>query len=151
MSNVEDSSSLEYLDESQYLEEDDHYTQFLLPPVPPQRHQSKAAAAAAQVIVEPEYTEADPGAASGTFRSLPGSASVVERVHCTSSLKPRKEQQQVPVSTSSLYSPVLERVGVSCCIRCCIQGPRAALEYLHRVGNPAPRARLAWVRPAGPL
>lgn len=41
LSNVEDSSSQEYLDESQYLEEDDHYTQFLVPPVPPQRLQSK--------------------------------------------------------------------------------------------------------------
>ena len=40
MSNVDDSSSNEYLDESQYLEEDDHYTQFLLQPMPPQRMQS---------------------------------------------------------------------------------------------------------------
>ena len=81
MSNVEDSSSLEYLDESQYLEEDDHYTQFLLPPVPPQRQHSKTvhhfgpgsgppahqnvynntSPSNADVIVEPEYTEADPG------------------------------------------------------------------------------------------
>ena len=133
MSNVEDSSSQEYLDESQYLEEDDHYTQFLLPPVPPQRLQSKGVvnfrtsptnrpelqAPAAEVIVESEYSEADPGpaAASATFRSLPGNVSTLPVEHLvhhpptgpsTSSLRPRKEPQQ-----QSLYSPVMEQSAVS--------------------------------------
>ena len=162
MSNVEDSSSLEYLDESQYLEEDDHYTQFLLPPVPPQRQQSKtsptgttgatgatvvpstvtaaanssgssssnnssssssnqqpaaassSASPSVDVIVEPEYSEADPGTASGTFRSLPERVQSPPHHHvvtATSSLKPRgSKDQQLPAS--SLYSPVLDRVGV---------------------------------------
>ena len=115
MSNVEDSSSLEYLDESQYLEEDDHYTQFLMAPVPPQRQQSKSTASPPhhfgpssshhqqqqqqhhrqqEIIVEPEYTEADPGlisggaaAACGTYRSLPdGPVSSSSPVHHSSGL-----------------------------------------------------------------
>jgi len=83
MSNVEDSSSLEYLDESQYLEEDDHYTQFLLPPVPPQRHQSKS-------MIHP-------------LPSIMPSGS-------SSSLRPRPKEP-IMTQSSSLYSPVLERAG----------------------------------------
>lgn len=135
MSNVEDSSSLEYLDESQYLEEDDHYTQFLLPPVPPQRQQSKTlhhfgpgsgphpsaynSSGVADVIVEPEYTEADPGL-SGTYRSLPdgptasGPAPPSSLMHSgsSSSLRPRPKESMIHPS-SSLYSPVMDRAGVS--------------------------------------
>ena len=138
MSNVEDSSSLEYLDESQYLEEDDHYTQFLMAPVPPQRHQSKSTASPPshhfgpsssshhhqqEIIAEPEYTEADPGlisgaaAACGTYRSLPdGPVSTSSPAHhpsgltSTSSLRPRPKESMIPQS-SSLYSPVMDRAG----------------------------------------
>ena len=136
MSNVEDSSSQEYLDESQYLEEDDHYTQFMLPPVPPQRLQSKGIvqyhqqhnvmANSAQVIVEPEYSEADPGmvtpianVASGTFRTAlvaadrAASAVVPAAKHhhaasiaSASSIRSARLEQQ-------LYSPVMDKAGVS--------------------------------------
>ncbi|XP_046640138.1 uncharacterized protein LOC124321266 [Daphnia pulicaria] len=137
MSNVEDSSSLEYLDESQYLEEDDHYTQFLLPPAPPHRQQSKTLlhhfgpgsgpnpsgyTVSADVIVEPEYTEADPGISGGTYRSLPdgpmASGSVVSPnssalMHSgsTSSLRPRPKESMMIHPSSSLYSPVMDRAG----------------------------------------
>lgn len=140
MSNVEDSSSLEYLDESQYLEEDDHYTQFLLPPVPPQRQTSKtllhhfgpgsgppmtanaynSSGGNADVIVEPEYTEADPGL-SGTYRSLPDGptassgplpSSALMHSGSSSSLRPRPKESMIHPS-SSLYSPVMDRSGVS--------------------------------------
>lgn len=148
MSNVDDSSSNEYLDESQYLEEDDHYTQFLLQPMPPQRMQSKptlqhfsgpgltvpaitpssysvsAAAAgacngtlgasAADVIVEPEYSEADPGGGiTGTYRSLPDgplSSGALLSAISSSSLRHRPKEPMHP--TGSLYSPVMERPGV---------------------------------------
>lgn len=142
MSNVDDSSSLEYLDESQYLEEDDHYTQFLLPPVPPQRHQSKpvqqqpfspmhhppnsvGAANPADVIVEPEYTEADPGALgmAGTYRSLPDGVPLLASTPCgtsmlmtsgsSSSLRPRPKEPMMMHQSNSLYSPVMDRAGVS--------------------------------------
>lgn len=146
MSNVDDSSSNEYLDESQYLEEDDHYTQFLLPPMPPQRMQSKttlqhfsgpgltvpaitpssyAASSpaapgagcngpAADVIVEPEYSEADPGGGiTGTYRSLPDGPASTPALHLSpgssSSLRHRPKE---PHTTGSLYSPVMEKPGV---------------------------------------
>lgn len=133
MSNVEDSSSLEYLDESQYLEEDEHYTQFLLPPMPPQRQQSKtlhhfgpgsgppppppqqATYSNTEPIVEPEYTEADPGL-TGTYRSLPDGPTssnygAAAAMNSTASLRPRPKEPMVHPS-SSLYSPVMDRAGV---------------------------------------
>lgn len=139
MSNVEDSSSLEYLDESQYLEEDDHYTQFLLPPAPPHRQQSKTLlhhfgpgsgpnpsgyTVSADVIVEPEYTEADPGISGGTYRSLPDgpvasgpvvspNSSALMHSGSTSSLRPRPKESMMIHPSSSLYSPVMDRAGVS--------------------------------------
>lgn len=136
MSNVEDSSSLEYLDESQYLEEDDHYTQFLLPPAPPHRQQSKTllhhfgpgsgpnpSGYSADVIVEPEYTEADPGISGGTYRSLPdgpmasgpivssSNSSALMHSGSTSSLRPRPKESMMIHPSSSLYSPVMDRAG----------------------------------------
>jgi len=140
MSNVEDSSSLVFFEESQYFEEYDHYTEFLMAPVPPQRQQSKSTASPPhhfgpssshhqqqhhrqqEIIVEPEYTEADPGlisggaaAACGTYRSLPdGPVSSSSPVHhssgLTSSLRPRPKESMIPQS-SSLYSPVMDRAG----------------------------------------
>lgn len=186
MSNVEDSSSLEYLDESQYLEEDDHYTQFLLPPVPPQRLQSKtvqqqqqqqsqqhhlaqaahhrggggtgnfansnctsAAVPADAVVVEPEYTEADPGGLGITaghfYRSvtdgpLPatlqhaatptGSApsTMLMTSGSSSSLRPRPKESAMHQS-NSLYSPVMDRAGpfgVEASFRSTLETPSSA-------------------------